>query len=69
MFFVLPTVLFYPVRPQISAGQASHPGGRVGLGNWRESRLQTVYRGIGIGVEVGKYRASFPGLYPPALVG
>ncbi len=59
--------LFCPAKPRISAGGASHPKGSVGLGNWRGSRLHTVYRGIEIGAEVGKCRASFTGLDPPGL--
>src|SRR6266699_5857268 len=55
------------MQPRISAGQASHPKGSVGLGNWRGSRLQTVYRGIEIGTEVGKYRASFAELGWPTF--
>ena len=54
-------------RPRISAGQVSHLGGSASLANWRGSRLQTVYRGIEIGTEVGKYRASFAGLGLPTF--
>ena len=61
MFFVLPN------GPRISAEWAAHLRGKAGLGNWRGSRLQTVYRGSEIGTEVGKFRASFTGLDPPGL--
>ena len=60
--FLLEPFWFCPTRTRISAGGAPYLGGSAGLGNWRGSRLQTVYRGIGIGAEVGKYRASFAGL-------
>src|SRR5713226_2198399 len=59
-FSFCPRFLFSPARPRISAVWASHLRGSVGLGNWRGSRLRTVYRGIEIGTEVGKYRGSFP---------
>lgn len=32
------------------------------LENWRGSQLQTVYKGIEIGTQVGKYQASVTGL-------
>src|SRR6266566_5607282 len=50
------------MQPRISAGWGSHLRGTAGLGNWRGSRLRRVCRGIEIGTEVGKFRASFAGL-------
>ncbi len=61
-------VLVLPNEASDFDGLGRESWGSVGLGNWRGSRLQTVYRRIGIGAYVGKYRVSFAGLDPPGLV-
>ena len=65
-FSFCPRFLFWPVRPRISADEASHLRGSVSLGNWRGSRLQTVYRCTEIGARL-KLRLGNTGVRSPAL--